>query len=808
MKGRAAFLCLTLLSSFIIASPLACATNDLVETGVTFETKEEFIFTQVLVDNTILTVNSGGFLSVNSHSQGVLIPIWEFELNVSASYAKIDSGQKLLALIHSSGVLTFSLEDKNVQLNITLSSVPDSLDWDADGELWLAYHSGLRRAKEYSGGVYEGLQTDVISAGFLCFEVLENDNLVFGGFDAKLYIYNQLGNLVRTLTEPSSYLSFLYEGDSGIFLAGTGTGEIHFYDVNNSWTHSVLDLGSSKITSINDYDSTQYAAFDLDGNVYFIDKISLSVSNTFQTMDGAFFALTEPNGPISVLFNANNKGQIVYYDLDSDGDGYSDSADAFPNDHTQYVDSDGDGYGDNFSGNNGDVFPSNPEQFIDTDGDGYGDNPEGQQGDVFPLNSDQWTDFDGDGYGDNSNGYLGDKFIEDFSQWNDTDSDGYGDNADGNLPDSCPLVSGFSNKDRFGCLDTDFDFYSNPDEGWSIEDGADALPSDGTQWDDMDGDGYGDNPSPANNPDSCPTVPGNSTKEIRIDGMVFEKYGCLDTDGDSYDDASDQLPDDSTEWYDSDGDGIGANSDYNDTVFRIETLADYCEFTGDQSTNCDFWNDLDYQDYLSRDKSPTETDLSYSAWLANEQAKSSSANEETLSSTIKDVAVIGGAIFAVTTVLILLASFVMKKQKLKKLVKRYGVPFEPKESSATQEALEDSAGLSAVGGVDSDDGWDDDVDEMDFSSSDDEQEIIEENKISAEELYDSESDISEIAGIEISADQTSEAEVSAMLEDEEGSKEEKPSNAPPLPASGLPEGWTMDQWEWYGHEWLSKYGDE
>jgi hypothetical protein len=96
---------------------------------------------------------------------------------------------------------------------------------------------------------------------------------------------------------------------------------------------------------------------------------------------------------------------------------------------------------------------------------------------------------------------------------------------------------------------------------------------------------------------------------------------------------------------------------------------------------------------------------------------------------------------------------------------------------------------------------------MDFSSSDDEQEIIEENKISAEELYDSESDISEIAGIEISADQTSEAEVSAMLEDE-GSKEEKPSNAPPLPASGLPEGWTMDQWEWYGHEWLSKYGDE
>ena len=38
--------------------------------------------------------------------------------------------------------------------------------------------------------------------------------------------------------------------------------------------------------------------------------------------------------------------------------------------------------------------------------------------------------------------------------------------------------------------------------------------------------------------------------------------------------------------------------------------------------------------------------------------------------------------------------------------------------------------------------------------------------------------------------------------------EEKPSNAPPVPESGLPEGWTMEQWEWYGHEWLAKYGEK
>ena len=510
---------------------------------------------------------------------------------------------------------------------------------------------------------------------------------------------------------------------------------------------------------------------------------------------------------MSILSNDAFGGIITYYDLDSDGDGFSDVEDIYPSDPTQHMDSDNDGYGDNVLGTNGDEFPFDPEQYVDSDDDGYGDNKNGLNGDQFPANPEQWEDSDGDGYGDNINGLLGDRFVDDATQWNDTDFDTFGDNPNGNTPDSCPTVSGFSTEDRFGCKDSDLDYFSDPDDEWSIEDGADALPSDGTQWEDMDGDGFGDNPSPANNPDSCPLVPGNSTKEVRIDGMIIEKYGCLDTDGDSYEDASDEFPTDPNEWYDSDGDGVGSNSDYDDKELLISTEEDYCRVSGNQSTACNSWNDLDYQDYLSRDKSPGETDLSYSAWLANEQAKSLSDSEETLSSTIKDVAAIGGVIFVVTTVLILLASFVMKKRKLNKLVKRYGVPFEPKDSSASKEALEDSAGLSAIGGIDSDEGWDDEVDEMDFSDKDEEDEIIEEEKISAEELYDSESDISEIAGIEVTAEETSEEEVSAMLNDDD-SGEEKPSNAPPLPASGLPEGWTMDQWEWYGHEWLSKHGDE
>jgi hypothetical protein len=31
-----------------------------------------------------------------------------------------------------------------------------------------------------------------------------------------------------------------------------------------------------------------------------------------------------------------------------------------------------------------------------------------------------------------------------------------------------------------------------------------------------------------------------------------------------------------------------------------------------------------------------------------------------------------------------------------------------------------------------------------------------------------------------------------------------PSGPPPVPAEGLPPGWSMDQWEHYGEQWLSQ----
>ena len=76
--------------------------------------------------------------------------------------------------------------------------------------------------------------------------------------------------------------------------------------------------------------------------------------------------------------------------IDTDGDGVTDSEDAFPDDPSESVDADGDGVGDNT-----DVFPDDPSESQDSDGDGVGDNA-----DAFVLDPGNWSDCDYDGQGD------------------------------------------------------------------------------------------------------------------------------------------------------------------------------------------------------------------------------------------------------------------------------------------------------------------------------------------------------------------------------------------------------------------------
>ncbi|MDP6856067.1 MAG: hypothetical protein QGH13_00875, partial [Candidatus Thalassarchaeaceae archaeon] len=89
--------------------------------------------------------------------------------------------------------------------------------------------------------------------------------------------------------------------------------------------------------------------------------------------------------------------------------------------------------------------------------------------------------------------------------------------------------------------DIDGDGVLNPD---------DAFPEDGTQWDDTDGDGYGDNQA-GNEPDGCINTPGTSTQDL---------FGCVDTDSDGWSDSGDDYPTDFYQWVDADGDSYPDNT--------------------------------------------------------------------------------------------------------------------------------------------------------------------------------------------------------------------------------------------------------
>ena len=306
----------------------------------------------------------------------------------------------------------------------------------------------------------------------------------------------------------------------------------------------------------------------------------------------------------------NESGQSITPSLgcpDRDLDGWMDSADAFPDEASQWADGDNDTFGDNSSGVNADDCPlasgSSTRDRLgcpDSDGDGWSDEDSewgvDDGADAFPLDPEQWIDSDGDGWGDNYSFTLdggglrvdeaGDAYPTDPTQWADRDGDGYGDNPEGQSADDCADLAGTSTEDALGCPDQDGD-------GWS--DGVDVFIDDGTQWDDLDGDGFGDNWA-GDSPDHCIETPtlelpyidevgcGPSERDNDSDGImddldlcpntplehaaIIRPNGCAevesDDDGDGVmnpDDGPDGVfSDDPTQSADSDGDGYGDNS--------------------------------------------------------------------------------------------------------------------------------------------------------------------------------------------------------------------------------------------------------
>ena len=280
------------------------------------------------------------------------------------------------------------------------------------------------------------------------------------------------------------------------------------------------------------------------------------------------------SGDIHVLLG-NGIQTLLRVTGDSDGDGVGKYSDKFPNDSTQWNDFDNDGFGDAPTGNNPD-------------------------GCVTQAGNSTWPvlgcpDYDTDGWSD-----ARDRFPGEMSQWNDSDWDGYGDNTTGFQPDSCPNTYGASNRNAtgaingngavFGCLDTDFDGFSDIIDDCTNQYGDSVYGiSNGNNisyigCSDSDRDGYADIDDPCSlqygsswlDRLGCADTDGDGISDLRDPSPNSAINNTDDWDGDGYSDlrtwtntdglqywinGTDVFPDDQYEWNDLDSDGVGDNSD-------------------------------------------------------------------------------------------------------------------------------------------------------------------------------------------------------------------------------------------------------
>ena len=357
-----------------------------------------------------------------------------------------------------------------------------------------------------------------------------------------------------------------------------GSFKIHTYVGDWNWGDYIVPTAADQNISATDYEINRQGQ----GNDY---KWTISKEGMYTI----------------TLDQAANTINII---LDTDGDGTTDSEDAFPEDPNEDTDTDNDGVGNNTdtdddgdgqldedelacgsdpldaastaTDTDGDHTPNcvDPDDSTDTDSDGIpnvtdpDDDNDGvpDAEDAFPLNENEDTDTDNDGIGNNAdldddNDGVSDEedaYPLDETETVDTDEDGIGDNADtdddgdGQL-DEHETVCGSDPLDAAStALDTDADSIPNcvdlDDDEDGVADDQDAFPLDPTEDTDTDNDGTGNNIDTDDDGDGQTDEHENACGSDPVDSASTSS----DFDGDNIPDCVDM---------DDDGDGVEDSQD-------------------------------------------------------------------------------------------------------------------------------------------------------------------------------------------------------------------------------------------------------
>ena len=753
-------------------------------------------------DGLVLTVDESGTVRAYTLVQGQHVVQWSQDLNISVNSATLHDTQSVIGIAHDNGVQVFNYDLQTVTRSVLSANPVDQMEWDNDNSIWMAYYAGSRKIIKVDSIGEQELATPAVSAGISYFTILNDGTVVSAGYDKKVRVYDAGAAVNHTFANVSGFINHMEVDNLGRLVVGTTNAEIVRYNPEG-WASEILNIPTSgSVTTITAF-STSYGVGMQNGK-FSIVNTDLTHRSTLQAQGLGLNSIETTTGAVYFITTTSSTTKVQLFDIDSDGDGYADAGDAFPNEPSQWADADLDGRGDNPDGVDADLFPDNSEQWADSDGDGYGDNSGSAGGDAFPTDSGQWQDSDGDGYGDNAANSNGDSFPNEPTQWEDNDGDGFGDNPAGVQGDACPGQNGFSSRDRLGCPDSDLDGWSDPDEAWTVEDGADALPNLDSQWSDVDSDGFGDNVD-GFQADMCPWQAGTSERTL-VENVteagvfhVFPSFGCEDLDGDGWVDITESpgMDTNPNEHLDKDSDGVGENSDYDDNNSLIRTEQDHCNLNFDDNrTVCQAWRNEEYQSFLSTLNETEREAMSYNQYLREQENSGGSivGSNGFDREVVNQVILVGGVAFAAVSGVIVLIGFIASRTKKSKNMKVYGNAEGKETMNASEEALKGIGGLSASGGVESDELWDDEVPEFNaqpdgFDDIDLQTGVV--NEVAdASDIYGESESMEDLAGMPGGEKEVPELDNATTPE------------GPPVPESGLPEGWTMDQWKWYGQQWL------
>ncbi len=787
--------CVLLMCSLSLTTlPVASASLEDAGTVQTLSGRVVSWFT--LDDSRVGVLFDDGNFEVDDFSSGFHNMNFEITGMGVTNVAKVDPSNSLIGIGTDEGIIVINLATMSIIENVTTEFPVSALAWDIDGDLWIGMIGGSRNALEYRAGAATGKTTQSHSIGITDITVLSDGRIATSGNDEIIIIDDLLGNPVTTLTDHDDRVLKLATDSSGRLLSSSADGVLIRHSPSDSWSTEIISTSSSNRISYLNIEGEEIHIGGDSGKYHSINSTSFSIEEEFSIGGQIRGAHRGMRGELYLIAALTSSTKIRLFDIDSDDDGVVDSQDSFPNDASETEDSDIDGVGDN-----ADAFPDDPSETKDSDNDGVGDNS-----DVFPNDINETLDGDDDGIGDNA-----DPFPEDGTQWADDDNDGLGDNPAGSNPDDCPGINGGSQHDRQGCVDSDGDGWSDADESWPVSPNgsADTFPSDRTQWADSDNDGYGDDPVGYRG-DACPTQPGESRYALvpvvsNITGAItdwikIDQFGCPDGDADGYADHGDHLPEDEGEYLDMDGDGLGAKNDFDDNDASVKTEEDWCHSNpSDNSNYCVGLLDVEYQAYVVKTEAEGGSVWGYYSWKSNKESgeKSEETKESTMDSRIEEALTYGGMAFVGLVALLLIFNGIMKIGRKRSFTKSFGGDgFSPNASLAELAAHEAGESFEGIGGVVEQEKWGDEVESMEFQTT---------------PSLDSMDDIAaESASMDYSADENFEsmAGLPSQPVEQAESAPTTPTQAPPIPASGLPPGWTEEQWKWYGHEWLAQNANQ